>query len=164
MLAASGDFVVVTEPDLSYPLAEIDHLVAALDDGADVAVATRLARDSRLLLSPARLRSVSARHAAHRAFDRLVHAVLGMRVEDALAALRGFRRAAAQTVAARQTVSSVAHHVESLFIANRFGLTIREVPVLYRPSDRNPAATVDLVRAIADLWRIRQNGRHGGYR
>jgi dolichyl-phosphate beta-glucosyltransferase len=165
MLAAAGDFVVVTEADLSYPLAEIDHIVAALDDRADVAVATRFDRDSRLLLSPARLHDVHVRHIAHRTFNGLVHAALGLQVSDSLAALKGFRRAAAQTIAARQTIVGLAFHVELLFIAQRFGLTVAEIPVLYRPAiDRRPAKLAELFRALADVWRIRQTARRGEYR
>ena len=166
MLAAAGDFVVVTEADLAYPLAEIDRIVAALDDGADVAAATRFDRESRILLSPIRFHALYVRHLGHRAFNAIVRAALGLAVTDSLAGLKGFRRAAARSVAARQTVRGLAFHVELLFLAQRFGLAIHEVPVLYRPPS-DPSARRhlgELARAVADVWRIRQNARRGRYR
>lgn len=166
LLAAEGELVVVTEADLAYPLAEIDRLVAALDDGADVAAATRFDRESRILLSPPRFHSLYAGYLAHRAFNAVVRAVLHLAVTDSLAGFKGFRHAAARSVAARQTVNGLSFHVELLYLSQRFGLTIREVPVLYRPATDPPPARRfgELARALADVWRIRQNASRGRYR
>jgi len=166
ILAAGGDHVVTIDADLPYPLAEIDGILAALDGGADLAVANRFARESRVLLSSQHIHAHYRQYLGHRAFNAIARMLLGLRASDALAGFKGWRRAAAQTVAARQTLDGIAAHVELLFVAQRAGLSIREVPVLHRPSaEQNGDESLGtLSRAVADLWRIRRNQRLGRYR
>jgi dolichyl-phosphate beta-glucosyltransferase len=165
ILAAAGDHVVVTDADLSYPLAEIDGMLAALDGDADLAVATRYERESRILTSARQLPALYRRHLGHRLFNAIAHAAIGLRAGDALAALKGFRRSAARTLVARQTLDGIAAHAELLFIAQRIGLSTREVPVLHRPVAPLQGESIGaLSHALGDLWRIRRNERRGLYR
>ena len=46
VLAAHGDFILVTDVDLSSPIKESDKLLAALDDGYDIAIGSRAVHSS----------------------------------------------------------------------------------------------------------------------
>ena len=46
MLAATGDYVLFCDADLSTPIEEASRLIAAIDDGAHVAIASRALADS----------------------------------------------------------------------------------------------------------------------
>jgi len=166
MLAAAGDCVVFTDVDFAYPLSEIDKILAALDDGADLAIATRVDRDSRFLMSPEFFHYLYTRHLASRLFNRLVNAWFRLAVSDTQAGLKGFRRAAGREIFSRSTIAGFTFDVEVLFVARGLRLGIREVPVLYRYSSE--PTTVDFLRdgvnALRALWQIRQNGRRGIYR
>ncbi len=46
MLAANGEIVIFSDADLSVPFEELDKLLAALEQGADIAIASRGLRES----------------------------------------------------------------------------------------------------------------------
>jgi dolichyl-phosphate beta-glucosyltransferase len=161
VLAANAENVVFTDVDLAYPLPEIDKVLGALDDGADVAIATRVDRESRVLMSPTFFRYLYTRHLGSRMFNGWVRFSLGLGVSDSQAGLKGFRRDAAQAIFSRLTRDGFAFDVEVLVIARRLGLSVREIPVLYR-YDSEPTTVAflrDAAGALVDTWRIRRNDR-----
>lgn len=165
VLISKGERVVFTDADLAYPLGEIDKILAALEAGADVAVATRVAPQSRYIMSPAFFNYIYTRHLGSRLFNQLVGCLLGLRVRDCQAGLKGFRRAAADLIFQRLTVEGFAFDVEVLYIARLRNLVIREVPVEYRYFSE--PSTVDFLRdsmhALIDLARMRLGGWRGIY-
>jgi glycosyltransferase involved in cell wall biosynthesis len=165
MRAARGERVVFTDADLAYPLEEIGKILHALDDGADVAIATRVSPDSRFVMSPAFFSYLYTRHVGSRLFNRFVQHSLGLAVADCQAGLKGFRRAAAEAIFSRQTLEGFTFDVEVLFIALRLGLEVREVAVTFNYFSE--PTTVDFLRdswrALRDVLRLRQNARRGRY-
>jgi dolichyl-phosphate beta-glucosyltransferase len=165
MMQSSGERVVFTDADLAYPLEEIDKIVRTLDAGADLAIADRTAPQSLYHMSPAFFSYLYTRHLGSRLFNLLARCWLGLDASDCQAGLKGFRRGAADLIFARQHLDGFAFDVEVLFIARRFHLDVRQVPVEFRYFSE--PSTVDFMRdsigALRDLMRVRLNALNGRY-
>jgi dolichyl-phosphate beta-glucosyltransferase len=106
-----------------------------------------------------------ARHLLRRIFNLMVRGCLGIEVSDCQAGLKGFRRAAADIVFPRQRLDGFAFDVELLYIARRFKLDVRQVPVEFRYFSEPSLVYFlrDSVCALRDLVRIRLNALRGRY-
>jgi dolichyl-phosphate beta-glucosyltransferase len=163
--AASGDRIVFTDADLAYPPDQIERILSSIDAGADVAIATRVAADSRYMMSPAFFNYVYTRHLASRVFNLMVRSLLALPVRDCQAGLKGFSKAAAMTVFPRLTLDGFTFDVELLCIAKVHGLRITEVPVqfCYFSEPTTVAFMRDTFRALADLIRVKVKAAAGEY-
>ena len=163
--AASGERIVFTDADLAYPTDQIERILSSIDGGADLAVATRVAADSRYIMSPAFFNYVYTRHLASRVFNLMVRSLLSLPVRDCQAGLKGFSKAAALTVFPRLTLDGFTFDVELLCVAKVHGLRITEVPVQFRYFSE-PTTVVflrDTFRAVADLVRVKLKAAAGEY-
>lgn len=165
VMESRGERVIFVDADLAYPLTEIEKVVQALDAGADLAIADRTSPDSRYLMSPAFFGYLYTRHLLSRIFNLTVRLSLGLKVRDCQAGLKGFRRSAADIIFPRQRLEGFAFDVELLYIARRFQLEVRQIPVEFRYFSE--PSTVDFLRdsiyALRDLARVRYNGAAGRY-
>ena len=149
MRAATGRYRIFTDADLAYPVSQIERIVAALDGGADVAIADRLDSQSRYTMSPRFIPYLFTRHVGSRIFNRIVQSVLLKGIEDTQAGLKGFRADAADAIATRLSIDGFAFDIESLVIAQRHGFEIAQVPVEFRYDDEPTT-----VRYVRDAWRM----------
>jgi dolichyl-phosphate beta-glucosyltransferase len=165
VLQSIGERVVFTDADLAYPLSEVDKILGALDAGADLAVADRTSPRSLYHMSPEFFSYLYTRHVMSRVFNLMVRGWLGVEVRDCQAGLKCFRRAAADLVFSRQLLEGFAFDVELLYIARRYQLEVRQVPVEFRYFSE--PSTVDFMRdsicAVRDLARVRLNAIAGRY-
>lgn len=165
VLQSTGERVIFTDADLAYPVTEIEKIVRVLDAGADVAIADRTAPDSLYHMSPAFFSYLYTRHVLSRMFNLMVRGWLGLSVRDCQAGLKGFRRAAADIVFPRQRLHGFTFDAELLYIAHRFNLQVRQVPVEFRYFSE--PSTVDFLRdsalALHDLMMVRLNAARGRY-
>lgn len=166
MLAARGRIRVFTDADLAYPLDQLPAVCGAIDKGSDVAIACRVLRESRYLMSPTFFHYLYTRHLLSRAYNALVRWTLLPGILDSQAGLKGFSARAAETIFPRMTIRGFGFDVEALLIARRHGLGTVQVPVHFR-YDSEPT-TVRLAQdggtLLSDLARIRWNDLRGRYR
>ncbi|HEY2375071.1 MAG TPA: glycosyltransferase [Gemmatimonadaceae bacterium] len=165
MLAATGELRVFIDADLAYPAGEIDAIVDALEKGNDVAVACRLLPGSRYVMSPAFFPYLFTRHLMSRAYNTFVRRVLVDSVVDSQAGLKGFTREAAELIFPRLTIHRFGFDVECLYIAQRHGQRLAQVPVTFRYDDEPSTVRFmrDGSRMVTDLARILVNARRGRY-
>lgn len=165
MNQAQGDFLVFTDADLAYPPTEIGKIVHTLREGADLAIATRVAPASRFIMSPEFFGYIYTRHLGSRLFNWLVRKVLDLSILDSQAGLKGFSRKAKEIVFNRQTLEGFTFDVELIYIAKKFGLAVREVPVVFRYFSE--PTTVSFMRqslaSLKDLLHIRSQDHKGRY-
>lgn len=158
MLAARGARRLMTDADLSTPIADLDRLDARLDAGADVAIGSRAVSGAQVEVHQSRYRE-----AMGRAFNACVRALLLPDLHDTQCGFKLWTAAAAERAFACSRLDGFGFDVEVLYVARRAGLRIDEVGVTWR----NDAATrVTLgrgARAFSDLVAIRCNGALGRY-
>jgi len=151
---ARGDYVLLADADLSTPLEELPKLTEALREGADVVVGSRHVRGAVVERGPLRRKLTGG------AFSGIVRLLTGLRVRDTQNGFKLLRTADAQRLLAEQICPGFAFDVELLMRADRSGLRIAEVPVLYlhdaRSSVHIASASAEMLRDVVVLaWRLR---------
>jgi dolichyl-phosphate beta-glucosyltransferase len=165
MLAATGAVRVFTDADLAYPAEEIGSILDALEKGYDVAIACRVLPQSRYVMSPTFFPYLFTRHVMSRGYNALVRRLLVTSVLDTQAGLKGFTQKAAELIFPRLTIPRFGFDVECLYIAQKHGQRIAQVPVTFRYDDEPSTVRFahDGVRMLGELGRILINARKGRY-
>lgn len=151
MLQAMGDFLLMSDADLSTPIEELGKLFAALQQGAEIAIGSRALPESRLVVRQPPLRELIGR-----AFNLVVRALAVPGIHDTQCGFKLFTRAAARDVFSRVIVDQWAFDVEALLVARKLKYRIAEVPVTW-VNEANSRVNVlrDFARTVLDLLRIR---------
>ncbi|MFB3815702.1 MAG: dolichyl-phosphate beta-glucosyltransferase [Terriglobales bacterium] len=161
MLHARGEALIFSDADLSSPIQEAAKLTAAIREGADVAIGSRWLRPE--LMTE---RQPLYRQLFGRLFNLLLRVALGLKFRDTQCGLKAFTRHAALQVFPRQRIERWGFDPEILFLAQRAGLRIVEVPVEWAHDERskiNPL--VDGIKMFLELLRVRWyalTGKYGG--
>ena len=151
MLNASGDVLLFSDVDFSSPIEESIKLIAAIEQGADVAFGSRW-----LLAETQTQRQSLLRQFAGRAYNLLLRLILGLPYKDTQCGFKACTRRAAEVIFTRQQIEGWGFDPELLFIARKFGLKVTEVPVEWANDDRskiNPI--VDGLKMFYELLTIR---------
>jgi dolichyl-phosphate beta-glucosyltransferase len=165
ILESRGEYVLFTDADLVYPIEGVEPFMAALDGGADFAIASRRHPGTLFALNPRHFSYIYQRYVVGGVYINVVNRVLQLGVSDTQAGFKCLRGDAARRIFARTTLYDFAFDVEAIFIARQLGYRIVELPVyfLYLGEQSSVQLVKDSARMLTDLWRIRQNGRHGTY-
>jgi dolichyl-phosphate beta-glucosyltransferase len=159
MLEARGRLALFTDADLSSPIEEIEKLLAALAAGNEIAIGSRALDRSLILIHQSRHREL-----AGIAFNGLVRVITGLPFHDTQCGFKIFRREPSRIIFEQQRIERFGFDPEILFLAQRHGLRIAEVPVRWA---HDPATKVrvlrDSVMMFRDLLVIRWNGLLGRY-
>lgn len=159
MLHARGDICLFTDADLSSPMTEAQKLFDAIEQGADIAIGSRWLRRE-LQTEPQPL----YRQAFGRIFNLALRAILGLRFADTQCGFKAFRRDAAQRIFPLQRIERWGFDPEILFLAQRAGMRVEEVPVLWAHSEGTRLHPLrDGIRMFGEVLRIRWNAMAGGY-
>jgi glycosyltransferase involved in cell wall biosynthesis len=161
VLEARGELVLFTDADLSAPIEEANKLIAAAEtERADAAVGSR-ALERRLI----GVRQPFYREFSGRVFNVLVRAFTGLKIRDTQCGLKLFRRATTRRAFELQRVEGFGFDPELLFLIQRLGGKVVEVPVRWND---NPATKVhflrDSTRMFLDLAVLRWRAITGRYR
>ena len=156
---ASGRTVVFTDADLAYGPAQAAALVARVEEGYDLVVGSRRHTDTTTLVRAGRLREVGGR-----LVNLTTHALLLGQYRDTQCGLKAFRADVAQPLFEASVLGGFAFDVELFHLAERWRLSLAEVPVEVENSERSTVRAVrDGLRLVADLVRVRQRARRGDY-
>ncbi len=159
MRAASGEVVAFTDADLAYAPRQLVGLLEEVERGADMVVGDRRHPDSVTVTEASGLR---------RAGSLVVGLLRGMlrlgRGRDTQCGLKAFSRRASGAVLEASVMDRFSFDVEVLFLADRLGLEVRQVPVEVVNSK---ASTVRVVSdgwdLVFDMGRIRARALLGRY-
>ena len=160
MLAARGEYLLFSDADLSTPIEEVEKLMDALRAGHDVAIASRGLRESKLPV-----RQPWYRELVGRAGNILVRLLAVRGIADTQCGFKLFPREIGRCLFSAQRMTGIAFDMEILFLAQRLGMRIAEVPVTWIDSpDTRINRVRDSLDAVKDLVRIRLNWARGRYR
>jgi len=140
---SDAEILVYMDVDLSTDLNALHPLIAPLLSGhSDLAIGSRLARNSRTLRGP-------KRELISRSYNYLLRGALRVRFSDAQCGFKAIRRDVAQSLLPLIEDDEWFFDTELLILAERSGLRIHEVPVDWTD---DPDSRVDIVTtALADL-------------
>jgi len=124
MAAARGGVVIFLDADLAVDLAHVQPALALVADGADVVAGCRNVAGAAVRRSQGRLRRWMGR-----GYRRLACGVLGLGVSDITCGFKAFRRGVGQALFADVRSDGWGFDAEILFLAQRHGYVLRELPV-----------------------------------
>jgi dolichol-phosphate mannosyltransferase len=147
-LAAGADLVVQMDADLSHDPADLPRLIAAVRDGADLALGSRYVAGGRTVgWSPAR-KALSRGGGMYAAF------ILGLPVRDPTGGYKVWRAATLRALDLEALGSrGYAFQVETTYAAARLGCTIAEVPITFRER-RHGHSKMSAAIAFEAMWRV----------
>lgn len=159
MLQAAGEIVMFTDADLSAPMEEAERLIAALADGADVAIGSRWLDRTRQTIHQPLYRQFFGR-----CFNWITRTIMGLPFKDTQCGFKAFKRPAAQTIFRLQTIERWGFDPEILFIARKLKYVVREVPVTWGHDERSRMSYLkDGIKMLEDMAKIRVNSVAGRY-
>jgi len=130
--AALGEIILLCDADLSVPIQEARKLLAAIRDGADIAIGSRGA-----IAGGERVAAPWYRRICSAGFQMVVRSVLGLRFEDTQCGFKALKRRAARLIFSRQRIERWGFDPEVLMLADRFCFVVKEVGVEAVHDDRS---------------------------
>jgi len=161
VLAAEGELILIADADGATPIAEIERLEVELANGADIAIGSRYlaSRDARYHVQARWHRSVLGD-----IFNTLIQ-LLGLRgITDTQCGFKLLRRDVARDLFSLGRIDRYGFDLEILYIAQRRGYRIREVPINWADQPGSKVRVLwDGLQMLADMVRVRRNHAQGLY-
>ena len=123
--AASGDYIVMIDADLTYDFRDIPRFVSELDDGAEFVIGNRM-HD----IQPGAMPWIN-RHIGNPVLSGFLNLLYDTKVGDAHCGMRAFRRDVLQALDLRSTGMEFAS--EMVIRASKADLDVREFPIALHP-------------------------------
>ena len=159
MLHAVGELLFFTDADMSSPIEEAPKLLEAIAGGADVAVGSRWLRSETQTQ-----RQPLYRQLFGRIFNLALRIVLGLSYADTQCGFKIFTRRSAQVIFPLQKIDRWGFDPELLFLANRFGFKVAEIPIAWAHSEGSRIRYFrDGIRMFWEMLRIRWYSLAGKY-
>lgn len=159
LLAARGDWVLMTDSDLSTPIEELAAFLALAQQGYDVIIGSRALADSQVVV-----RQVWYRQNMGRIFNFLVRLLGLSKFLDTQCGFKLFRGTVAAEISRRMTLDGFCCDVEMLLIAARLGCRVKEQPVRwYNAPESKVSPLIDAAKMFGDLLLIRGRDWLGCY-
>jgi glycosyltransferase involved in cell wall biosynthesis len=160
MLHAKGDVMLFSDADLSAPIEESTKLFEQIHSGADVAIGSRWLRPELQTQKQSLHRQIFGR-----VFNFALRVVLGLRFKDTQCGFKAFSRRAVESIFPLQRIERWGFDPEVIFLAERKGLQVVEVPVQWAHEPGGSIHPVrDGVRMLLEVLKVRWYSITGKYR
>jgi len=161
VLEARGELILFTDADLSAPIEEADKLLATMESShADAVVGSRALQRELIGTHQSPFREWGGRF-----FNLLVRIFTGLRIQDTQCGFKLFRRQTTRRAFELQRVDRFGFDPEILFLVERLGGKVVEVPVRW---NHNAATKVhylrDSLHMTLDLVLLRWRALTGQYK
>lgn len=167
MLKAEGEWVLFTDFDQSTPLFEVENLLKYKDTH-------QIIIGSREITGAKRDQEPLHRHIMGKGFNVLVQTLAVPGIHDTQCGFKIFRSDACQEIFSqlvvygrskeRQDAFTGAFDVEALFLANKKGYKIKEVPITWHHNETDRVNPVkDSLRMLIDIIKVRLADLSGKY-
>jgi len=151
MLNAQGQMVLMADADGATPFAEIEKLFHEIEDGADIAIGSRAAATSEVVLKTSLHRKIIGR-----LFSLFVRGILQIPIWDTQCGFKLFKKEVANKIFPKLTISGFGFDVEILYLAFKYQMIVREVSINWRNVAGSKVNLVsDSIRMFLDLIAIR---------
>lgn len=160
VLEAAGEFVLISDADLSTPIQEWDRFLPHLEAGCDVVIGSRSLPDSNVVK-----RQAWYRQGMGRAFNKIIRFLVIDDFVDTQCGFKAFRRSTGAPLFKKMRIDHFCFDVEMLFLAKKAGLKVLELPVEWHNSEDSRVRILqDSSKMLKDAIRIRWNDLLGRYR
>jgi dolichyl-phosphate beta-glucosyltransferase len=151
VLASRGDIVLFSDADMSTPVEEAEKLIRFVREGFDIAIGSRGLGESDI-----RVRQPWYRERMGKIFNLLVRFFTLKGVKDTQCGFKLFKGDVARNLFRKSLIKGFAFDVEILFLAQKAGFKIKEVPVRWFNSPGSKVRLIsDPLKMFIELVRIR---------
>ena len=150
VLDAGGKYIVYTDADLAVPVHFISTCLKRLESGIPMVIGSR-----HLPGSSFKVREVPLRQFLGEVFRRFALLSLGLRVSDITCGLKGLEREAAFKIFSRSKIDRWGYDAEIIFLAQKLGYTIGEIPVdWYHSFDSKVKICAASLKTFTEIFQI----------
>lgn len=149
VLAAQGRYIYFCDADLSTPITELPKFYPPEGPLAEIVIGSREIKGAKRINEP------FYRHIMGRVFNWLVQRLVLAGISDTQCGFKCLTNSAARTLCLRQELTGMSFDVELLALARALGLSIAEVPVLWRHERNSRVRPIrDTISMFTDVLRI----------
>jgi len=160
VMEAAGQYVFFSDIDLSVPIEYIEQFMPVLENGTDVVIGTRRTSDATIAVHQPWYREFLGE-----IFRRMVRAFFVPEVTDFTCGFKSFKADVAREVFKRSRITGWTFDAETIFIADKLGYHIKEIPVVWSNEEGTKVRVVRAaVNSLLELFRIKVNHWRGLYR
>jgi glycosyltransferase involved in cell wall biosynthesis len=154
ILSSRYEIAMFLDADLAIPIEELEKFLVEIDRGYDLAIASRFVPGLKVLCPVLWYRKIM-----ERVFRILRMIILNnWKVRDTQCGFKVFRAPVARKIFPMATVKRFAFDAEIIFIAKKFGYSIKELPVtLQNPERSHVRLFCDPLNMFFSLFKIRWN-------
>jgi len=157
--AATGRTVAFTDADLAYAPGQLLPMLDVVEAGWDVVIGNRHDHESETLVGTSALRSFGSR-----VVNMATNLLLLGNYRDTQCGCKAFRSDVAKIVLGAGRVDGFAFDIEILHLVERYGFSLKELPVEVVNSETSTVRAVrDGIGVGRDILRIRRIAARGGY-
>jgi dolichyl-phosphate beta-glucosyltransferase len=155
---AQGDNIIFMDADLSVPLKNIDIFLHELRK-YDVVIGSRRVKGSNIVVHQPIIRESMGK-----VFTLLTKIVTGTDLADYTCGFKGFKNTAGKKIFSHSLVKRWSYDAEIMFLANKFGYKIKQVPVeWFNRIDSRVKLSDAIMTSFIDLIKIRAYDFLGKY-
>ncbi|MEP6568582.1 MAG: dolichyl-phosphate beta-glucosyltransferase [Acidobacteriota bacterium] len=160
LLASRSEIALFSDADLSTPITETPKLIDPIRRGeCDLAFGSR-ALDRSLI----GVHQPWRREQGGRVFNLAVRLATGLPFWDTQCGFKAFRMSACRPLIEGATIDRFGFDVELLYVAQRAGLRLKEIPVRWDHAEGSKVNVAsDSLKMLSEVGRIRQQARRGVY-
>lgn len=162
MLKASGRIRLFTDADNSTDIAHFDKMRPLFDQGYDLVMASRNAKDA-----PQAVQAVpqnAYKQLIGKLGNRIVQVAAVPGIWDTQCGFKAFRAEAAERIFSQTTVERWGFDIEVLALARALNYRIGIIPAHWINDDRSHVRSSDYLRVLVDTFCVRRNFLSGKYR
>ncbi len=154
------DLIMFLDADLAIPIEELEKFNQSIEQGCDIAIASRFVPGLKVKTPVLWYRKIM-----ERVFRLLRKIILNSwKIEDTQCGFKVFKRDAAQKIFSKATINRFAFDAEIIFIAKKLGYRIKELPItLQNPETTHVRLFFDPINMLSALLKIRYNDFTGIY-
>lgn len=154
MLQIRGEYAFLCDADLAMPITELPKFLPPRQNGYQIAIGSREGEGA------VRFNEPTYRHVMGRVFNWLVKIMAVPGFEDTQCGFKCFHYSVTQDLFLCQTINGFGFDVEVLYIAQKRGYHIIEVPIhWYYQTESKVHPIKDTIRMVMDMLAVRRNDR-----
>lgn len=159
MTAATGDYALWLDVDLSTPLAQLTKFLPAMKNNVPVIIASRVKRGAHVSLPQPWYRTLLGN-----GFRKLTQFVLQLPIEDFNCGFKAFSKEAYTTLFPLTRMNGWGNDSETLFLAKKYHFKINEIPTKWKHDPDSKVKVIrDIIISFLELLMIRVFDSLGTY-
>lgn len=160
IMSAKGEIILFFDADLSTPLEAFDEMPPYFNQGYDIVMASRHLSDSKIVVRQSKIREF-----AGNIFTKIIFNFFLKGITDANCGFKAYRREVGQKLYSLLTINRWGFDVEIIYIAQKHGYKIKEVPVQWSHDTHSKVKIISaILNTLKELGQIKINDWKGKYK